>query len=135
MNHLTSPALPGQAIRFVLVGGINTLATGAIFYGLSLLVAPAVAYTLSFALGVVFVVLVTPRFVFLARVAQRQRIVYGLWYVVVYLIGLAVVEVADGQLRLARPAVVVATLGTTATLSFAGGRLLFGRTQAGERTQ
>jgi len=90
----------GQLARFVAVGGINTVVTGAIFLALSTVVAPAVAYTVAFGAGVIFALTVTPRFVFSERTAPSRRAIYGGWYLVVYLVGLGVVYVVHDVLGL-----------------------------------
>jgi len=115
----------GQVTRFIVAGAVNTGVTGAIFFGLSLAMAPSLAYTIAFCLGVGFAVAITPRFVFLARVAHTRRALYALWYALVYLVGLGVVYLLHDGLGLDRPVVVVLTLATTATLGFAGARRLF----------
>jgi putative flippase GtrA len=116
---------PGQVMRFVAVGGANTLATGAIFFGLSNIVAPALAYTVAFAIGVVFALVVTPRFVFSAWAPYHRRAIYGAWYLLVYLVGLGVVYVVHNLLGLDRWAIVAVTVPTTAVLGFLGARRLF----------
>ena len=55
---------PGQVIRFLLVGGANTVLTGGFFLALSSVVASTLAYTVAFVVGVVFALTVTPRLVF-----------------------------------------------------------------------
>jgi putative flippase GtrA len=115
-----------QFVRFVLIGAANTLVTGLIFLALSTVVASAVAYTVAFGLGLAFVVVATPRIVFLVRTSHARRAAYALWYAVVYLVGLMVVWVLSDRLRVDRVATVVITLAVTASLSFLGGRRLFG---------
>jgi putative flippase GtrA len=112
-------------VRFVAVGGANTLLTGGIFFVLSGMVAPAVAYTVAFAIGVVFAVVVTPRFVFAERVPHDRRAIYAAWYLFVYLVGLGVVYVVHDRLGLDRWVIVVVTVPTTAILGFIGARRLF----------
>jgi putative flippase GtrA len=115
----------GQLARFVAVGGINTVVTGAIFLALSTVVAPAVAYTVAFGAGVIFALTVTPRFVFSERTAPSRRAIYGGWYLVVYLVGLGVVYVVHDVLGLDRWIIVAITVPTTAVLGFLGARRLF----------
>jgi putative flippase GtrA len=119
------PATFGQLARFLVVGGANTLATGAIFLALSSWLVPAAAYTIAFMLGVAFAVTVTPRVVFAARASRRGLGLYGAWYLVVYLVGLLVVYVVHDMLGLDRLAVVSVTVPTTAVLGFLGARRLF----------
>ena len=134
MTSQNAPALVGQAGRFVLVGLVNTLLTGSIFYGLSFLLPGWLAYTCAFALGLFFVATITPRLVFSVRPPMARRLAYVLWYVLVYLVGLACVAVLGDGLRLGRLPTVVFTLGVTSTLGFLGGRVLLARRPSGERT-
>jgi putative flippase GtrA len=115
----------GQVVRFVAVGGTNTLVTGAIFLGLSTVVPPAAAYTAAFAFGVVFALVVTPRFVFSEQASHNRRAIYGAWYLVVYVVGLGVVYLVHDVLGLDRLAIVAVTVPTTAVLGFLGARRLF----------
>jgi len=116
---------PSQALRFLVVGGINTVLTGVIFLGLSTVSAPALAYTVAFVTGIAFAVIVTPRVVFRARASNLQRIRYVGWYLAVYLFGLGVVYVLHDGFELGNTAVVALTFVVTAGLSFLGARFLF----------
>ena len=115
----------GQLVRFLAVGGTNTLVTGGIFLALSSAVAPAVAYTAAFVIGVAFAVVVTPRFVFSERAPHHRRALYGAWNLLVYLVGLGVVYVVHDVLGLDRWVIVAVTVPTTAILGFLGARRLF----------
>ena len=125
MINVALGSTAGQLMRFVVVGGINTVVTGAIFLALSTVVAPALAYTVAFAAGVIFALTVTPRFVFSERTAPSRRAIYGAWYLVVYLVGLGVVYVVHDVLGLDRWIIVAVTVPTTAVLGFLGARRLF----------
>jgi putative flippase GtrA len=125
MNSLAPRSTGGQLARFVVVGGTNTLVTGAIFLALSGVVAPAIAYSVAFAVGVAFALAVTPRFVFSERTSHNRRAIYGAWYLAVYLVGLGVVYVAHDILGLDRLVIVAVTVPTTAVLGFIGARRLF----------
>jgi uncharacterized membrane protein (GlpM family) len=67
----------------------------------------------------------TPRLVFLTAAGLSRRLLFGLWYLVVYLIGLGVVLILSEWMRLDRAVVAVLTIAITAAVSFLGGRLLF----------
>ena len=116
---------PIQVFRFLVVGGINTVLTGAVFLVLSSFSAPAFAYTVAFVIGIVFAVVVTPRLVFRARASNAQRLRYVGWYLTVYVLGLGVVYVLHDQLALGNTTVAGVTFVATAGLSFLGARLLF----------
>lgn len=80
--------------------GFNTVLTGGIFLVLSSMSAPAFANTVAFATGIAFALVVTPRFVFRARVSNAQRIRYVGWYLTVYVFGLGTICVLHDKLML-----------------------------------
>ena len=110
--------------RFLVVGVANTLVTGAIFYALSLVIPTSIAYTIAFALGVVFAVTVTPRFVFVVRPPARRRVAYAAWYLIVYAVGLMLVRLLEDVIGASEAEIVVASVSTTAVLGFLGGRAI-----------
>ena len=111
---------------------MNTLLTGSLFYGLAFVFPAWLAYTVSFALGIVFAVTVSPRLVFQASPSVSRRAAYALWYLVVYLFGFVSVRVLNDLMRLDHLPVVVLTVAVTATLGFVGGRVILTRRPSGE---
>lgn len=130
MNDSPRHQTRGQVLRFLLVGGLNTVLTAAIFLGLASVVASTLAYTVAFLVGVGFAVLVTPRLVFRARASTTQRMRYVAWYVMVYLLGLAIVYVLRDRWLFGTTVVAAVTFVVTAGLSFIGARFLFDRAPA-----
>jgi putative flippase GtrA len=131
---MTSPAagaargtLRGQALRFLVVGAANTLITYAIFIGLGLVVAPWIAFTIAFALGLVWTAFGSSRFVFRARHSTRRMLVFIGWYLLLYGIGQLVIRLIspDGLVELLITS--AAVLVVTTPLTFIGGRYVFGR--------
>jgi putative flippase GtrA len=114
-------------LRFVVVGGTNTLATGVAFYLLAVVLPARIAFTLVYVAGLTFSVLVTPRYVFGARSSHARRLLLALWYFGTYLVGIGVISLLTGPFDAPRPVVVVGTIAVTAPLSFVGARLLVGR--------
>ena len=114
-----------QVLRFLLVGGVNTLLTGGIFLVLSSILVPALAYSVAFAIGIALAVAITPRVVFRARASHSQRFRYLAWYLSVYAVGLGVVYLLHDKLMLGNTMVAIVTLVTTAGLSFLGARVRF----------
>jgi putative flippase GtrA len=114
-----------QVVRFLGVGGANSLVTGCIFLVMSYLIQPTLAYTIAFGLGILFSVSVTPRLVFRDRASVGKRAAYAVWYLVVYVIGLGIVYVLHERLGLERWLVVAVTAAGTAGLSYLGARYLF----------
>jgi hypothetical protein len=113
-------------LRFVLLGGANTLATGVAFYLLAGVLPARAAFTIVYAAGLAFVVLVTPGFVFGATAPWSRRLLLAGWYVGTYLVGLGVVSLLTA-VSAPRLVVVLGTLVVTAPLGFVGARLLVGR--------
>ena len=114
-----------EILRFGVVGAANTVVTGGIFYALTGVMDSSTAYTIAFASGICFSAAVTPRFVFLSRPQMTQRVAFAAWYLLVYLVGLAMVHVLGDLLALTHLGVVAITVSATAGLSFVGARLLF----------
>lgn len=115
-------SVTGAAWRFVLAGGFNTLVTGVVLSGLSLVIDPRVAYTLVFAAGVALSTWMAHRFVFGVPLGRAGAAAYVAMYLAVYLIGLVALSVARDQgLPDAAGGLVVLV---TAPLTFVGGRLV-----------
>ncbi len=120
-------------IRFVLVGITNTLLTGALFFLLSFVLPTWVAYSVAFACGIVFASYATPRVAFQVRASTVRRTVFATWYLVVYFIGLGVIRLLQASFVASRLEVTIVTVATTATLGFAGARVLFANLPEGEQ--
>ncbi|WP_102510179.1 GtrA family protein [Sanguibacter massiliensis] len=117
-------SLGSSAWRFLVAGGANTAITALALAGLSLVIDPRLAYTLVFAGGVVLSTYLADRYVFGVAMSRAAVAAYIAMYVVVYGIGLLVVD-RIGTLGLpdwASSAVVV----VTAPLTFVGGRIITG---------
>ncbi len=114
-----------EVIQFGLVGGANTLLTGAIFILLGLAIPQPAAYTIAYALGIAFAMVVTPRAVFGTSPSVTRRLAYGAWYLLVYALGLGLIAVLGAGSRIDRSLVAVLTIAITALISFIGARVLF----------
>jgi hypothetical protein len=106
------------------VGGANTIATTAAFYGLATVLPARLAFTIVYAAGLAFVVAVTPAYVFGRRSSRVRRLLLALWYVGTYGVGIGVIALLTSVLSAPRIVVVLGTVMVTAPLSFAGARLL-----------
>lgn len=126
-------SLRSSAWRFLLAGGANTLITGALLSVLARVLDPRLAYSLVFALGVVFAVWTAGGFVFGVRMTRRLAALYAAMYLAVYLVGLAVLAaaVSAGMPDVWSGAIVL----VTAPLTFLGGRLLLSRAAARRATE
>ena len=79
--------------HFILVGAVNTGGTYAIYVIADQFVRFEIAYTISFACGVLFSLVATSGFVFRVRLRWRSMIAYPTFYVLSYLVGLRLVVV------------------------------------------
>jgi putative flippase GtrA len=114
------------AVRFLMAGGANTAVTASLVVLLSLFLPGWLAFTISFALGLVFSVLVTGSWVFQSQLSPRRAATFAAAYVAIYLCGLALVRLLE--LWGAPPAANATTVLITAPLSFVAGRLIFANT-------
>lgn len=122
----TRGELAGQAGRFLVLGGANTAVTSLAFYGLSFIVPASVAFTIVYAVGLTFVTLTTPRYVFRTSASHRRKLALVSWYVGVYFCGLLAIHVLTDALSAPRVLVVLGTVAITTPLNFLGARRLVG---------
>ena len=87
-------------VRFVLVGGANTLATLAAYWLLLSWFPPQAAYAISFALGVVLGYLLHTRYAFRSRRGWRSFAAWPLVCLAGWAVGAAVLALAIGPLGL-----------------------------------
>ncbi len=117
-------------LRFLLVGGVNTLATGVLVVLLSLVMSGWVAFTISFAIGLVFSVFMTGHWVFQAETTLARVLTFALAYSVIYLCGLALVHILT---LFQAPAIYNGfTVFVTAPLGFLAGKYVFKRDRTSE---
>ena len=91
---MLSEVLGRPAVRYLIAGGINTLATYLIYLTV-LAVAPyPLAYSLSYGAGIVLSFVLNSRFVFRAPLRWRRLLQYPVVYVVQYALGYAVLYAA-----------------------------------------
>jgi hypothetical protein len=111
-------------LRFILLGGANTLGTTAAFYALAAVLPARIAFTVVYLVGLAFVVVFTPGYVFGSRSSWLRRLLLALWYVGTYAVGIGVISVLTSALSAPRAVVVLGTVSVTAPLGFVGARLL-----------
>ena len=107
-------------LRFILLGGANTLGTTAAFYALTAVLPARIAFTVVYLVGLAFVVVFTPGYVFGSRSSWLRRLLLALWYVGTYALGIGVISALSAP----RAVVVLGTVSVTAPLGFVGARLL-----------
>lgn len=124
MTALTlKPWYSSPAVRFLIAGAANTIATGALVVLLSLFVPGWLAFTAAFALGIAASVVLTGRWVFQTTVSLRRGILFAAAYIAIYVTGLGVVQLV--HLWGLPAAANGATVFITAPLSFLAGRFIF----------
>jgi putative flippase GtrA len=111
-------------LRFILVGGANTLGTTVAFYALATVLPTRIAFTVVYLVGLAFVVVVTPGYVFGSRSSWDRRLLLALWYLGTYAVGIGVISLLTSALSTPRAVVVLGTVAVTAPLGFVGARLL-----------
>ncbi len=119
------PAVSGTSLReflrFVFVGGVNTMLSYSIYVLLLFVVTYPVAYTVSFVAGMFISYCLQARFVFHEKLRLSRALQYPVVYLVQYAIGLVLmylmVEVAQISKYLAPFFVVLLTLPVTYRLS------------------
>ena len=97
-NHkLVSPHNSRQTefLRFLLVGGFNTLSGYAVYlFFLWLLDGPIWAYNISYAVGIIVSYCLNVRFTFRQKLSWKKFAAFPLVYVVQYVVGLLVLKTA-----------------------------------------
>ena len=115
--------LRAPIFRFLIVGGTNTLATAAIVVLLSFFLPGWQAFTIAYAIGLAYSVIVTGRWVFSSHLtAQRIALFIGA-YLAIYAVGLGFVTLVSwwgGP-----PWLNGASVLFTAPLSFIAGKFIF----------
>jgi len=114
-----------QLTRFILVGGLNTLVTIALFYFLSPLLGYLPAYTVVYVLGILFAYLLNTIFVFEVSKSWKSAAFYPLVYVVVYLYGLAMMMLIAEYLELNEMLALVLVVLSSVPISFFMSRWFF----------
>lgn len=115
----------GQVIRFLIVGGANTLITYAIFVGLGLVIAPWLAYTIAFVLGLLWVSFGSARIVFRSKVSARKLGLFCGWYLLIFGVGQLVIRLVNPSDFVSLTVTSLIVLICTTPLTFIGGKYLF----------
>lgn len=86
-------SIKGEGLRFLIVGGINTLLTYLVYLILLNFTGYALAFTASFAIGILFAFVGYSLFVFRSALQWHKLIQYPLIYGVQYILGLLFLSV------------------------------------------
>jgi putative flippase GtrA len=113
-------------LRFVVIGVVNSLLTGALFILIARWVDVDIAYTIVYVVGLIFTTVLVARFVFHRRMKVGTVGRFVIWCVCVYLLGVSIVHLAVHDLHESHLLATGAVLAITAPLNFLGGRCTFG---------
>lgn len=117
----------GQALRFLISGAINTAVTYAVYLVLLGYLDYRSAYGVAFLSGIVFSYALNVRFVFRVRPNWRSAVLFPLVYVIQYLVGLGVLQLAVERFAIPREYALLASIAVSIPLTFALTRLLLNR--------
>src|SRR5262245_11270062 len=88
LNALRDQFVNPAFIRFILIGGVNTIFSYAVYAILLSFTSYQIAYTIAYILGIVLSYYLNSRFTFRAKMAPIKAIRYPLIYIVQYLLSL-----------------------------------------------
>ncbi|MET0434560.1 MAG: GtrA family protein [Cellulomonas sp.] len=115
-------SLVAAAWRFAAAGLLNTALTGVALTLLALVIDPTLAYVIVFLAGIGLSTYLAHRFVYGVPLGRNGTIAYVLMYLVVFVVGLGVIELMkDAGLPGGSSGLVVLV---TAPLTFVGGRII-----------
>lgn len=123
MTHNNRPA---QLAKFIVIGGLNTLITSALFLALAGVVSYLVAYLISYTIGVLFNTYVVPRFVFKKQPQIPTLGRYVLWNIVVALAGSTLAGICQ-NIGLNRLAALVVVMVIIVPINFLVSRKIFSK--------
>ena len=115
-------------VRFLIVGGTNTVATAAIVVLLSFIMPGWLAFSIAYALGLAFSVVAAGRWVYRSHLTPQRIALFIGAYLVIYVVGLcfiALLSIWQGP-----PWLNGASVLLTAPLSFLAGKFIFSNSQS-----
>lgn len=116
-----------EALRFLVVGGLNTAATLLVYWLLLPGLGYGIAYSVAFGLGIVLSYVLNLRFVFRARASVSNAAAYPLVYAVQYLLGLGILAAWTELLGLPARYGVLASIAATIPVTFLLSRFVLRR--------
>ncbi|MBI5006865.1 MAG: GtrA family protein [Nitrosomonadales bacterium] len=125
-THLKK-ATHSEFLRFLLVGGSNTL-LGYVLYLLFLYFMPYLyAYTLSYCIGIVFSYVMNSRFVFRQPLSLARFLQFPVVYVIQYGLGIAILWLLAGRLAIAPELAMLGVVAVTIPVTFLTSRFILKR--------
>jgi putative flippase GtrA len=107
-----------EALRFLISGAVNTVATYAIYLALLHLLGYVVAYTITYLCGILLAYVLNTRYVFRVRRSGRGIALFSLVYIFQYLVGLAVLRLAVSLLGIPETLALLASMAVTLPMTF-----------------
>jgi len=115
-----------ELMRFLLVGGLNTALSYAVYLLLLPVASYAIAYTAAYAAALGLSYLLHTAFVFRVRRTLIGALAYPLVYLAQYLVGLIVLDVAIRFLAVPKPLALLVSVAVTIPMTFALVRWVLG---------
>lgn len=113
--------------RFLISGGVNTVATYTVYLVLLRFIDYKVAYTTAYVFGIVLAFFINRLFVFRTHRGWRSMVLFPFVYLLQYLVSLGVVWAWVERLQLWKEAAPLVAVVITIPMTFALSRLIFGR--------
>ena len=127
LGRLRALVAGSSFLRFLLSGGLNTLATYAVYLALLPIAGYKLAYTIAYVLGIVLAFVINRFFVFQSYRGWRSVVLFPLVYLAQYLVSLGVIWLWVERLQLPQELAPLVAIVITIPMTFALSRLIFGR--------
>lgn len=114
-----------RAVRFLILGAGNTVATYAVFILLGLFILPSVAFTIAYALGLVVVVFGSSSWVFGAERDPRRMLAFAAVYLGLFALGQLAIWLVQPNGFVELVLVSLAIAAVSVPTSFLLGRVIF----------
>jgi len=125
MHRLHWRRLSGEALRFLVVGATNTLATFLLYWVLLRFIPYSMAYTAAFVAGIVLSYALNALFVFKVRPGIRSALAFPLVYLAQYVAGLAILWTWTSLLGMPPAYGVLVVAAITVPMTFLLSRTVF----------
>jgi putative flippase GtrA len=126
LSRLRALVAGSSFLRFLLSGGLNTLATYALYLALLPIAGYKLAYTIAYLFGIVLAFVINRFFVFQSYRGWRSVVLFPLVYLAQYLVSLGVIWLWVERLQLPPELAPLVAIVITIPMTFALSRLIFG---------
>lgn len=130
-RSLLEGKLAGEALRFLIAGGINTLLTYLIYVAALAWVSYSVAYSLSFASGIAITLILNGKWVYRSSVTLRAAMWFIFIYGLQYGLGLLLLRIFVERAGIPKQFASLAVLACCVPITFILTRLVFVRAPKG----